>query len=57
MDLHETKGGVHINGEELVNANPDIILLVVITETPYMRKLCLENTVILLLPSRTTEYM
>ena len=27
MDLHETKGGVHINGEELVNANPDIIFV------------------------------
>lgn len=27
MDLHETKGGVLINGEELVNADPDIIFV------------------------------
>lgn len=27
MDLHETKGGVLINGEELVNANPNIIFV------------------------------
>lgn len=27
MELHETKGGVLLNGEELVNADPDIIFI------------------------------